>query len=178
MKLLSLLSVLALTFLANSINAQATYSVDPENSRVWVEGTSTLKNWSAEVGKFEGAITSNDDVTVANVNLIFDVKSMDGGRGPDMNAKIYKALKAEEHPVITFSGMGTGPSSAKGVLNLAGKSLDIQVTAGGTVVAGKISGEQALKLSNFDIEPPSAMFGQIVCHDDLTNTYELTLTEK
>ena len=74
--------------------------------------------------------------------------------------------------------MGTGPSSAKGVLNLAGKSLDIQVTAGGTVVAGKISGEQALKLSNFDIEPPSAMFGQIVCHDDLTIKYELTLTEK
>lgn len=175
MKLLSYHFILTLATLSFVAEGQSTYIIDVEQSKVWVEGTSTLRNWSAHVAKFEGKFILGEDGNLSDINLTFDVKSMDGGRGPDMNAKIYKALKSEEYPVITFSGKGQGSSVAVGRLSMAGKSMDIEVAGSGSVSSGSIMGEQALKLSDFEIEPPSAMFGQIVCHDDLILKYELTL---
>ncbi len=162
--------------------SQVTYQISPENSRIWVDGTSTLKNWKAEVGTFEGTITTDESGKVASVSLSCDVKSMDGGRGPDMNAKIYKALKVEEYPKITFTGSedpdDDGELDTAGTLDLAGVQKEVSVMASGTFADGKISGTYPLKFSDFNIKPPSAMFGTIVCHDDITINFELTLAEE
>ncbi len=171
--------VLAL-FYGNAI-AQDTFVLG-EGSRVWVEGTSTLKNWQAEVKTFSGEITTDEAGNITDVDLNLDVKSMDGGRGPDMNAKIYKALKSDEHPSIIFSGTVATPVdgdiATKGILKLAGKELEVLVSATGSTSSGHLKGKHPLKLSDFEIEPPSAMFGQIVCYDDLTIVFDLNITKQ
>lgn len=161
-------------------HAQETFTLG-EGSRIWVEGTSTLRNWSAEVKSFEGKITTDTGGEVTGVSLTMDVKSMDGGRGPDMNAKIYNALLAEQHPKITFEGKkGTsaeGDVATFGALSLAGKSKELLVSAMGSAGSGHLTGQQKLKFSDFSIEPPSALFGQIVCHDDITIMFDLKLSK-
>ena len=152
-----------------------------EGSRIWVEGTSTLRDWKAEVGTFSGTVTTDADGEVAEVNLSMDVKTMDGGRGPDMNAKIYKAMLADQHPQMTFTGKKAaspeGDVGVYGTLNLAGVSKALLVSAMGSVQSGHLTGEHKIKFSDFNIEPPSALFGQIVCHDDLVVKFELNLVK-
>ncbi|NND33555.1 MAG: YceI family protein [Saprospiraceae bacterium] len=161
--------------------AQNSYSL-AEGSRVWVDGTSTLKNWTAEVQTFDGTIVTDADGHVQEVSFTFDVKSMEGGRGPDMNGKIYNALKSDDFPKITFQGKGTSPEvgdvGATGLVSLAGKEKEVLVEASGDISSGHITGQTKLKLSDFDIEPPSAMFGAIVCHDELVLHFDLNLTKK
>lgn len=163
------------------IRAQSTYTV-AEGSRAWVEGTSTLKNWKAEVQTFDGTLTLDENGAITKVMFSFDVKSMEGGRGPDMNAKIYKALKSDEFPAITFEGIGATPDDVSlgvtGTLSLAGKKLETSVSGTVDLEAMHISGQKELKLSDFEIEPPSAMFGTIVCHDELILMFDLNLTKQ
>jgi len=177
----TLFLTLLMVFSFGNIIAQETYVLG-EGSKIWVEGTSTLKNWQAEVKTFSGEITTDAAGNIAGVDLKLDVKSMDGGRGPDMNAKIYKALKSDEHPTIIFSGTVATPVegdiATKGLLKLAGKELEVLVSATGGTATGNLKGKHALKLSDFEIEPPSAMFGQIVCYDDLTILFDLNITKQ
>lgn len=160
--------------------AQETYKLG-EGSRIWVEGTSTLRNWQAEVGTFTGTISTDASGDVSEVNLTMDVKSMDGGRGPDMNAKIYKALHEPEHPQMTFSGKKAatpeGDLGVYGTLSIGGVSKALLVAANGSLQSGKLTGEHKIKFSDFSIEPPSALFGKIVCHDDLLVKFDLNLVK-
>ena len=169
---------LGFAFISTAGSAQEVLNIDQTNSKVWVDGTSTLKNWSAQVQSFEGQITLDGEGQISSVELSFDATTMDGGRGPDMNNKIYKALKTDQHPNIKFSGVAAAetPSdviASQGTITIAGKSREAIIKADGSYGAG-IKGSYALKLSDFEIEPPTAMFGQIVCHDDITLGFELS----
>jgi polyisoprenoid-binding protein YceI len=173
---------LILSFLGSmaEIVSQETYTLS-EESRIWVEGTSTLRDWQAEVTNLSGTISTNATGEITKVSLTMDVKTMEGGRGPDMNAKIYKALLAEEFPQMTFEGEKAasqgGDVGSLGVLSLAGMKKEIRVSAKGSVSSGQLTGQHSLKFSDFNIEPPSALFGQIVCHDDLTIMFDLKLSK-
>ena len=172
-------SIVLFAILTTQGIAQATYEIDPENSKVWVDGTSTLKKWSAQVKSMQGTLTVDDNGQIDQVELSFDATTMDGGRGADMNKKIYKALKTSEHPNIVFKGQSTTATdghdlASVGTIMVAGETKEITIQADGSITA-RITGSSPLKLSDFNIEPPTAMFGQIVCHDDLTIGFDLSL---
>ncbi len=166
----------------NSGFTQSSFVVNVADSKVWVDGTSTLKNWSAKISTFDGKIEVDSLGNVTSVVLNFDASTMDGGRGPDMNAKIYKALKTTEYPMITFEGnLGNTDAdfdlSTEGTLSIAGQSAKVLIQGNGSLEE-RLTGSHALKLSQFNIEPPTAMFGQIVCHDDLTIGFDLSFTQQ
>ena len=163
--------------IATTLFSQTTHEIDPSTSKAWVDGTSTLKDWTATVKNMSGTVTVDDEGQITAVNLTFDATTMDGGRGADMDKKIYKALKTTEHPNIVFVG---GPVSkeggemmSQGEVSIAGKKKTVQVKATGSISEG-IKGSHPLKFSEFEIEPPSALFGQIVCYDDLMLGFELS----
>lgn len=174
------LTVLATVLCTFILSGQETYKL-AEGSRIWVEGTSTLRDWKAEVGTFSGTITTDASGQIVEINLSMDVMTMDGGRGPDMNAKIYKALLAEQHPQMTFKGAKAIPENgdigSQGTLSVAGVSKTITVSASGSIASGHLTGQHKTKFSDFKIEPPSALFGTIVCHDDLVVMFELNLSK-
>ncbi len=165
-----------------SMAAQEIYELDADQSSVSVDGSSTLRNWSAEVKNMEGEIKLDADGKISEVSLSFEATTMDGGRGADMNKKIYKALKVESYPAIQFQG---GPAestdgfdlASEGELSIAGESKSVLIQAKGSIGNG-IEGSTALKLSEFQIEPPTAMFGQIVCHDDITVVFNLKFRKR
>ena len=173
-----LVCVLATVSTISSTYAQDTYMIDTSKSSIWVEGSSTLKDWTAVVNDWQGNIITKEDGTVESVSVTLGVKSMDGGRGPDMNAKIYKALKAEDQPSIEFNGVGTGAGlTTSGVFKMAGQEKEITLNPTGTLQGG-LKGSYALKLSDFQIEPPTALFGTIVTYDDVKIVFDLSLIKK
>jgi hypothetical protein len=162
---------------------EGTYTIDKETPfEVYVSGSSTLHDWKATVSTvtdYPESLKIGKD-GIENFTFKAAVSSMDGGRGSTMNNKIYKALKSETHPQITFEQQS--PASIKalpggqfkltstGLLSIGGKEKTVDVEVMGTKKDGKLvlQGSKPLKLSEFEIDPPSAMFGQIQTHDDVT----------
>jgi len=173
------------------VQAQNTYQFPVDSvANVSVSGTSTLHGWKATastVTDFPQAITINlaAGAQIDSFSFTVAVASLDGGRGASMNAKINKALLADTHPTISYQQ--TSPASlvaqeenrftlsSTGLLSMAGTAKEVQVTVnlqetdtGGLV----IKGSKDLKMSDFGITPPSAMFGQIQTDDAITVHFE------
>lgn len=180
-----------------AVKAQETsYRLVADKSNMTVSGTSSLHDWTIEVKKIDGAIVlpvsmgkdmpkKGDRIAMANIVAV--VKSMESGKGAAMDKRTFQALKAEQHPEITFemasskiTGMISQPGAfevtAKGNLTIAGATRTIDMVFHGQKLADgtfKFHGEGPLKMTSFDIVPPTAMFGQIVTGDDVTVHFDL-----
>ncbi|MBX2817711.1 MAG: YceI family protein [Saprospiraceae bacterium] len=179
--ILGLLLVLAIF---NISFAQTEHVLSAENSTVVVEGGSTLKDWKATVNVMTGtcSIVEDSSFAIASASMQFETGSMDGGRGPDMNAKIYKALDSKNHSHINFESkaVDVNPGAegkiivkTTGTLTIAGKAQDVTLQLEGTQSPLALTGQHTLTFSSFDITPPSALFGQIVCDDEMTIVFNL-----
>lgn len=173
------------------ISAQKTYSVNAETAapEITITGASTLHGWKAVAGEISEYPSSLSlDVSTAseieNFGFSVSVESLDGGRGSAMNDKIFKAFNSKENPQIVFKQTealslpeitdGSKVSlSISGSLEMAGQSADISIPIDVEMVDGnlKFSGAYPLKMTDFGITPPSAMFGQIVTEDDIEVQY-------
>ena len=150
---------------------------------VGIHGTSNLHDWDENVvtvtgdGIVDWNGDANFDLNAMNITMV--VSSIKSTEGSMMDKNTYKALKADDHPDITFVLMapvksiqvGTHVIAAKINLTIAGvtKAIDMPVTA--TAVAhGNISfeGSKAIKMTDYGITPPVALFGTMKTGDEIT----------
>jgi len=141
-----------------------------DTAQVHVDGTSTLHDWTVQVPDVQGTLVLDGD-NLKEVELSFGVATMAGGRGVTMDDKIKKALNNDTHPRVQFKStqiksMGN-QIIASGSLNVGGVSRTIEVTCQSDH-KGHYQATIPLSFSQFEIEPPSALFGSIVCGDDLS----------
>jgi len=150
-----------------------------------IHGGSNLHDWTETVGKSDGigAVYWNDNGSfdLNGLKLIIEANSITSTEGSVMNDKTYKALKTGKYPAITF--MLTSPVKsvqsdgkkyqveASGTLTIAGVTKPVVLHA--TVTAdthGKITfeGSQPIKMSDFGIDPPTALFGMLKVTNDIT----------
>lgn len=185
----SLLMILSI-FLQTAIIAQPYQLVADSAVTINVTGTSTLHGWTVIANEVKDVpakltLTGSENKTIDNFSFGVVISSMDGGRGASMNSKISKALQATEHPMITYTQSepailtdlqddGAFKLQSKGTLNMVGQAKEIIIEVMGQKTTDGIilKGSQPLKFSEFEIEPPSAMFGQIVCGDDIAVNFE------
>ena len=175
--------------MASNVTAQSIATIDLEQSKVVVNGGSTLHDWKAEASEFGTnleTLTVSEENEISNLYFFVKVTSLDGGRGATMNKKINNAFDAEKNPLIEFNQEGSlvletissGQNVkliANGTLSMAGVSKKVQLEVEGEKKENGIllKGNKPMKMSDFNIEEPSAMFGQIVCDDDVTINFEL-----
>jgi len=177
---------------ANVIIAQTSYTISQDSPvKISVHGTSTLHEWTAKAQKvsdYPEKIKLDPVVGSQIEGFGFSVgsKSLDGGRGSSMNNKISKALLADTHEQITYVQKGSAEVMAKedgsmylisnGVLTLAGVEKEISVEVSFVEEDGTLSltAVKDFAMSDFNIEPPSAMFGQIKTNDDISIQFEFT----
>ncbi|MEL7123550.1 MAG: hypothetical protein AAFO07_29175 [Bacteroidota bacterium] len=194
-------SGLLLCFFLTIISLQAqTEFILQEDSEITIDGTSTLHTWTAVVNEYSGFVhllpaifkkKLKKGAVVKQGSFNFKVESIDGGRGASMNKKIRTALKSKEHPEISFQL--TDPAViteisdegftlvGKGQLVVGGISKEQEVIFNGKFLENgdlQLEGSKDLQFSTFDIEPPSAMFGQIVTGNDITLNFNLRFTKK
>jgi hypothetical protein len=161
-----------------------------------VMGTSNLHDWKMNLEIFEctanfilagSRLKSIDDVT-------FSCKSTDlKSNSSLMDKKTYSALKSGTFPEIRFnmsSGINISSDNnnftekLKGDLFLSGKSVAVIVPVSGRIYDNNgtktidVQGKTELKMSDFDISPPSFMMGTLKTGDKVTILFSLSFQEK
>jgi polyisoprenoid-binding protein YceI len=194
-------AVTLMATLATTAAAQATarVAVGPD-SKLWIEGTSNLHGWSCKAEKLEAAIELDAvvaaEVTVAppkalkRVEVKVPVRSLKCGHGA-MDDNLYKALNADASPEISYilATFEAAPGDTKdtftlktiGSLTVAGRenrlTMDVVATRlpDGTV---KATGMVPIKMTDYGIKPPTAIFGRLKTGDEVKVNFELTVGAK
>lgn len=178
--------------------AVSTGAIVPESaflpeSRIWVEGTSSVRSYSCEAaavkGSVQAAVTELDvaklEGAISGVEVVVDVAGLDCGNGT-MNGHLRKALKAAEHPAISFrlgdyqaiaSGMETRVKM-NGTLDIAGQGRPITVEGIATPAADgavRVRGSHTIRMTEFGVKPPSLMLGSMKVHDPVRLNFDVVL---
>jgi polyisoprenoid-binding protein YceI len=177
--------VLALQF-SNHVLAQ-TFSVKACN--VTVKGTSSMHEWESTVEKLEAkgsfVVTNNSLTDIQDVVVKIPVKALKSTKGRMMDNKTYDAFNHEKNPNILFTLTGKTITQANtmnvsGKLTMAGITKEIELILNYKLLPGgdlQVSGSKKLNMTEYKMEPPTAMFGAIVVGEEVTVTFEIVLTQ-
>ena len=123
--------------------------------------------------------------TVDSIAIALPSASLDCRNG-QMTGHMKKALKVTEFDSITFAvrdyALATADSglavTLDGSLTLGGVTKDISVAA--LAKAGpdgmlQVTGRHELNMKDYDLKPPTLMFGRIKVHDKVTVNFDLLL---
>jgi polyisoprenoid-binding protein YceI len=154
--------------------AQESFNLAPE-SVLTISGTSTVHDWTVTAGTMKGVLTM-EGTNITGIDFQVDVAGIKSERGATMDNKMYDALKLEEHPKVLFSfDEQKSESTLTGSLVIAGKrnTVDLDVTKHTSPKTWRITGEKKLTLLDYGIEPPTAMFGQVIVGEDVVVKFDL-----
>ncbi|HEX6927297.1 MAG TPA: YceI family protein [Longimicrobiaceae bacterium] len=168
------------------------FGFTPE-SRVWVEGTSSVRSYTCQAAEVKGTVESTVpafDVTrlegaVARAEVVIDAAALDCGNGT-MNGHMRKALKVSEHGTISFrlSDYRAIPAGAEtqlklnGTLEIAGTAQPITVDAMAAAAGGgaiRVKGTHTIKMTDYGVRPPSLMLGTMKVHDPVKLNFDVVL---
>jgi polyisoprenoid-binding protein YceI len=162
------------------------------SSKVSLAGTSNIHAYTATTAaarlvRLELAAGAGDDVlaavehpdVLAAFEIAIPVKTLASNKdGLDKN--MQKALKAAEHPDITFkltrleAGDAAGTMRGTGMLRVAGveREVTLRLKATRTASTVTVTGEIALLMTDFGITPPKAMLGMLKTDPKVIVTFE------
>jgi polyisoprenoid-binding protein YceI len=173
-------AVLFLGFLA--LGAPLQSSLDKSDTKITVLGTSTLHDWEMESTDYytTGSVSFNgSSVTSNNYKIYFPVKKILSGK-ETMDEYAQEALNAEDHKNIVFALSSVSDSKANGTLSIAGSSkkvaIPVKINTSGNKAS--VSGTVKINMPAYDVEPPSVMFGTIVCGDDVDINFQFAFNLK
>jgi hypothetical protein len=193
MRLFALHTFAAAALLVPAPTASELLTVQPA-SKIWVEGTSTIKSFTCNVPDFALTVSADGGAVqavlagqkaVKALELVVPAATIECGNGT-MNDHMRKALKVDENGVVRFMLSGYDvAASAKGAegtvhggLLLGGKERPVDVKAVATDAgngAMRVVGGYELALSAFDLKAPSLMFGRIKVGDKVQVKFDLVL---
>lgn len=174
--LIVLLSILLVNINVNSQN----YSLNKTTSQIKVSGTSSLHDWDIISNNFSGSLLINDTSKQIE-NLVVDIasESLKSGKGI-MDKKTYKALNTDDFKSITFKMIEVKSTSKideekdevkiTGELTICGltKLVSVNMMHSKTNNGVNISGIYNMKMTDFNIEPPTALLGTVKTGDEIS----------
>lgn len=163
-----------------------------EESRVWVEGTSTIHDWSCEAEQFVGVLGVNaaTDQTqpiagVPKVEITISAKKLECGSGK-MNKKAHGALAVDEHSFIRYTlessdVRSTGADgwielNTTGQLEIAGTERPVEMTVQAKPLGDgqfQFKGSLPLRMTDFDVDPPTALLGTLKTGDEIVVHFDV-----
>ena len=189
-------AIATLLFLAPAgawVPADAPLTLAPQ-SRLWVDGTSTVRGFQCKAPVLESDIVAapnaiasvlGGEKAVRRVEVRIPAAKMDCGNGT-MNEHMLKALKAKEHATITFRvasyDVSKGAEGVKGALTgtltLGGVEKTIVVNATGRDGGNgtlRVAGTHEIKMSEYGLKAPTLMFGTMKVNDVVKVGFDLVL---
>ena len=176
-----------------------TYASEPltlqPKSRLWINGTSTVRAFQCSATSFETRVESNvpDGVSavlagtkaVKTAELTVPAKSLDCNNGT-MNEHMLKALKADKNPTIVFrissydvaKGDDGIDGTAQGELTLGGVTKAVTVKAHAVSQPGgvlRLTGSQDIHMTEFGLKPPTLMLGTLKVNELVKVSFDLLL---
>jgi hypothetical protein len=160
---------------------------------VTIHGTMSSHNWVETIGKVTGDMVAGRRVgggaDVKSIRIVMDVRSIRSDMGTVMDNRTYKALKADADPQITFLldapvivlpfRRGEKPIALVGHLTLAGVTRPVALLVDYFEVTSdsmRFEGRQMIKMTDFGVKPPSALFGTLRAGSDITIYFKTVFT--
>ena len=165
--------------------------VQPQ-SKIRVEGTSSMHDWTCEVKAFTGSFETTPSgaqpasalEALSRAQVTIPTSNLECKNGT-MNKKALDALKAKQNPTIQYSlksaqvvsegSDGWATLKASGQLKIAGVEKPVTMTVKGKKVdeGFRFTGSTPLLMSDFGIAPPTAMLGAMKTGDAITIHFDV-----
>jgi polyisoprenoid-binding protein YceI len=152
------------------------------DTKFFVDGTSTLHDWTIESKQITGKIITADDnsAKIKSVQLSLKVESLKSGKS-GMDSRMHDAFDTKKNPEISFTSTEVTLNSdyksgiAKGQLTMAGstRAVEIPFTIEAKGNNWVFSGFSDLLMTNFDMRPPTAVMGTIRAGDAVTVRFQV-----
>lgn len=182
---ISLFLLLLVSFVCTPLIAQE-ISVDSEKSRLWLEGSSNVNNFQCRAEQYQTQIDPPSGERTIDVEIDITVEGFECGKRR-MNRDLYETLQSQKFPSISFYYLTTDSLTyldeddhytmvVTGILRVAGTEKEIQfpmdavLAEDGTVRA---TGKTTLRMTEYNVDPPRALFGLVRVNDELTVHFEL-----
>jgi polyisoprenoid-binding protein YceI len=160
------------------------------NAKITVEGTSNIHDWAIHSEKGVVNIVLNENMSaIAMLNFTVPVESLKS-ESKAMDKNTYKTLKTGKYASISFSASNvavkqlSGNSynlTSNGKLTISGVTKPVVLLAKAVVNNDNsitYTGTCLLKMSDYNIEPPSLMLGAIKTGDGIKVTYSVHIQGK
>jgi polyisoprenoid-binding protein YceI len=183
---IKLIAIITGIFLVQGLMAQSSLSLDLTSSKLSIFGTSTIHDWEIKVNQFEGyfdGVVNGSYPEISEGKLTCKVSSFKSYK-KSMDKVVYEAMKEDKFPNLTFEYTETVKKFmkdglpnvvVKGKLTIAGTTKIVELTLQGNTVGGKVrlKGRKSFKMTDFNIDPPTAMFGTIKSGDEITIDFDI-----
>ena len=194
-------------FLAVTLTAGALIAATPNTagtglllqpeSRLWVDGTSTVRAFTCGTTTFTAKIESEAPQSVAALMLgqkavktvvaDFPTEALDCKNGT-MNEHMRKAIKAQDNPTIEFrlasydvlTENGQIKGQLRGTLQMGGVEKPVVIDAAGTRTADgqlRVTGTTKLRMTEWGLKPPTLMFGTMKVNENVQVGFDLLLKD-
>ena len=186
---MGVLVLLGLFFATTTVAQSVSYSFAPEG-KIWIEGKSNKSDWTVYAPEYAGNVSlssaSASDPGIEQVNLTVTSPKIVSRKSTIMDRLMYKTLKSKAHPEITYvldSATVTSTDESNksfmlkttGDLTIAGTTKPVEMEVEGKLDGDMFhfSGSHAMKMSDFGLERPTAMFGALRTADDILIHFDL-----
>lgn len=187
-KLLKHLFTIVAICIAFTAYAQ-TFKEIKKESHVIVKGTSSMHDWEMDMKEYTCVINiekNGTSIAINKASFSGESESLTSGNSI-MDNKTHDALKSEQHPKLSFkidqsyiieTVEENFNGTVNGTLQLAGVSKNVSIAFSGKKITDdiiQISGSKALRMSDFNIDPPTAMFGALKTGNEIQIEFLITL---
>ncbi|WP_234571429.1 YceI family protein [Rhodohalobacter sp. 614A] len=187
---------IALLFMAGSAVAQDITLTAQESSSMIIDGDSNVHDWEAQATEVNGTLVLQNIESVSaenltpesfkSLSLTIPVEGIDAESG-GLKKNIHKHMEKDDYPNVTFelnnvtevtSQDGALLITGNGVITAKGTSYtaDMQVTANVQDGSIQFTGEKQILMTDFGIDPPTAVFGTIRSKDEVIIKFDVSFS--
>lgn len=176
--------IVCLFTLSFNTDAQVKYQVGPK-PELKVTGTSTLHDWEMVSTQATGEavlVQQNGKLQeIQKLSVQMPAESLKSGKGA-MDKNTYAALETKKHPQVKFvltdiKSTGANTWNAKGNFTIAGvtQPATFEVKSSQSGSGYSFQGKHAFKLTDYKMDPPTALLGTVKTGDEVAIHFNLTL---
>jgi polyisoprenoid-binding protein YceI len=179
-----LLPVILLAALPLASPQRDTLRVDTRQaSRVWIDGSSNVHDWSCRAAAFDASVDVADRNVIRRVTVRLNARDLKCGNRK-MEHDLYATLRANDpakpsYIVADFQPVPGSSNTTQGNVAVVGveRSVTIQIVTERLPEGGmKASGAIPLLMTDFGITPPTGLFGLIRSRNEITVRFELMVS--
>lgn len=174
----------------DSLSQTLTYT-STDDTEVVVRGTSSLHDWEmkSETMMSEVVFNTGDEETpesLESVVFTLEKNTLEADQSR-LQRMAHEELDVQNHPQITFrSDRGNVERNgdeyrvtATGDLTISGvtRQVSVQATCINTGDEMVCTGTRDLKMTDYDVDPPTLMLGTIRTHDDITVEFRIVYSQ-
>ena len=178
----------------NSFAETVSYKING-NSKMWLEGTSTLHNFKCDVKQIVGKIKTSSELfsptpqsSLVEANITIPVKKIVND-DEDLTENMHEAFNEEKFPQIKFKLTSNdlssvNPKSIKakvnGELTISGvtKLVSFDVIFKDNSGSIAVTGNTVVKMTDYGIKPPTMFLGTIKAGNEVKVFFELSLNKE